>query len=1030
MPTPVSAARQCLTPEAAAALDDAVAVARRRGHGQTTSLHMISSLLSLPSSSLREACARARQGAGAYSARVQFKALELSLTVSLDRLPSISYNRTEIGPPVSNSLMAAIKRSQANQRRQPENYTFYHQQQMQQKQLHQSCSSSIPVVKVELQNLVVSILDDPLVSRVFGEAGFRNFDIKMALLRKGAGGFYTPQVGGCTSRYKRPNPPLFLCNFPFVGCFPGDDENMRRIFEIMRREKKRCPLLVGVSAGHALKMLLEKMSKGLGFSDGLFSGLRVVCIKDEIFRCLNVDFDDGPLRLKVEEVEKMVEGCKVVVNFGDLNELGVDSDENVDGVRILVKRLGKLVEVYGGKLWVTGAAASYEVYFKVLKKFPTIEDDWDLEILPITSFKFSVGGTYPRSSYYNLDMFPLSVVVLLIKWQPVWMLFNVSLMESFVPLGGFFSMPPETKSPLRNDCRDLARCHLCNEKYEQEVAGLSNAEQYHQSSLPSWLNPAEPSPQSSSPSSKGEDDSLLLNAKITALGKKWDDICRQHHFGQTFLKGYQYTHFPGKRENETNNGCNSSTRSPNSSSKGIGSLDIHSKPDKNLNTLPKNSEIPAEAEGINDSFNAGTNDVLQRSPSSVTSVTTDLGLGIISNCPSQPSSFYHDPRDPKSIYKALVERICYQEEAISAIVETISKKPQMGPRNVWIHIRGPDKLGKKKLGLALAEILYGSRECLVYADLSFQNVSTRVETLFHEKLPNKYELRMRGITVIDFLVEKLSKKPSVVFLENIDKADLVVQNSLLEAVKEGRLTDLKGREITISNCIFIASSQTARNGKEELNKYSEKDILNAEGSLLRMIIGFDLNEDPTKQNPVFLNKRRPIGENTILDYRERARKASKSSLDQLGLDLNLPADDGGEKLDISSGNSESDSGFSESSTTWVEDFEGLIDRTVVFRAVDFDGLSERVSEEINSYLRFAGGFGCSVEIETNVMCQILAGRYLFGNKRVEDWIKNVVRRAFSEVVGKFGTSACSFLKIVGCEGASCEELLPGRIFAG
>ncbi|CAA0834400.1 Double Clp-N motif-containing P-loop nucleoside triphosphate hydrolases superfamily protein [Striga hermonthica] len=1002
MPTPVSAARQCLTPEAAAALDDAVAVSRRRGHGQTTSLHMISSLLALPSSSLREACARARHGAGAYSTRVQFKALELSLTVSLDRLPSNSYNRTEIGPPVSNSLMAAIKRSQANQRRQPENYTFYHQQQMQQKQLNQSYSSSIPVVKVELQNLVVSILDDPLVSRVFGEAGFRNFDIKMALLRKGAGGFYSPQVVGYTSRYKRPNPPLFLCNFPFVGCFPGDDENLRRIFEIMRREKKRCPLLVGVSAGDALKMLLEKMSKGLGFSDGLFNGLRVVCIKDEISRCLNGDFDDGPLRLKLEEMEKMVEGCKVVVNFGDFNELGVESEDiNVDGLRILVKRLGKLVEVYGGKLWITGVAASYEVYFKVLKKFPTIEDDWDLEILPITSFKVSVGGTYPKSS----------------------------LMESFVPLGGFFSMPSETKSPLGNACQDVARCHLCDEKYEQEVAGISNAG--HQSILPSWLHPAEPSPQSFSASLKGKDDSLLLNAKITALGKKWDDICRQHHFGQSFLKEYQYTHVPGfriaegKKENETNNGCYSSTRSPNSSSKGISSSDIHPKPDKNLNTLPKNSEISAEPEGISDSFNVGTNYVFQRSPSSVSSVTTDLGLGIIS--PINADMFFSNC--PKSIYRALVERICNQEEAISAIVETISKKSRMGPCNVWIHIRGPDKLGKKKLGLALAEILYGSRECLVYADLSFQNVSTRVETLFHQNLPNKYELRMRGTTVIDFLVEKLSKKPSVVFLENIDKADLVVQNSLLEAVKKGRLTDLKGREITISNCMFIGSSQTAQNGKEKSNKYAEEVILNAKGGLLRMMIGFDLNEDPAKQNPVFLNKRRPIEENTIVDYRERACKASKSSLDHLGLDLNLPAD-GGEIFDISSRNSESDSG-SENSTTWVEDFEGLIDRTVVFSPVDFDGLSERVSEEINSCLRLAGGFRCSVEIETNVMRQILAGMYLFGNKRIEDWIKNVVRRAFLEVVGKFGTSVCSFLKIVGCEGTLlCEELLPGQIFAG
>lgn len=139
MPTPVSTARQCLTQDAAQALDEAVAVARRRGHAQTTSLHAVSALLSLSSSSalpLRDACTRARNGA--YSARIQFKALELCLGVSLDRLPSSPHRSEE--PPVSNSLMAAIKRSQASQRRQPESFHLYHQQQQQ--------SSSVSMVKV------------------------------------------------------------------------------------------------------------------------------------------------------------------------------------------------------------------------------------------------------------------------------------------------------------------------------------------------------------------------------------------------------------------------------------------------------------------------------------------------------------------------------------------------------------------------------------------------------------------------------------------------------------------------------------------------------------------------------------------------------------------------------------------------------------------------------------------------------------------------------------------------------------------
>ncbi|GMY08243.1 protein smax1-like 7, partial [Fagus crenata] len=171
MPTPVSVARHCLTPKAAHALDVAEAVARRRGHAQTTSPHVVSALLSLPSSTLRDACARARNSA--YSPRLQFKALELCLSVSLDRVPS---TQLVDDLPVSNSLMASIKLSQANQQRQPENFHLFQQISQQ-----STSSSSISCVKVELQHLILSILDDPVVSRVFAKAGFRSSEIKLAI---------------------------------------------------------------------------------------------------------------------------------------------------------------------------------------------------------------------------------------------------------------------------------------------------------------------------------------------------------------------------------------------------------------------------------------------------------------------------------------------------------------------------------------------------------------------------------------------------------------------------------------------------------------------------------------------------------------------------------------------------------------------------------------------------------------------------------------------------------------------------------
>lgn len=74
---------------------------------------------------------------------------------------------------------------------------------------------------------------------------------------------------------------------------------------------------------------------------------------------------------------------------------------------------------------------------------------------------------------------------------------SCSLMESFVPLGGFFSSPCELKGQFSGSYQFTSRCHQCNEKCEQEVAALSkggfsaSVADHHQPNLPSWLQMAE-----------------------------------------------------------------------------------------------------------------------------------------------------------------------------------------------------------------------------------------------------------------------------------------------------------------------------------------------------------------------------------------------------------------------------------------------------------------------------------------------------------------------------------------------------------
>ncbi|XP_073124366.1 protein SMAX1-LIKE 7-like [Henckelia pumila] len=1068
MPTPVNAARQCLTQEAAAALDDAVAVARRRGHAQTTSMHMVSSLLSLPNSSLREACMRTRNNA--YSTRVQFKALELSLSVALDRLPSSQAGKIE-QPAVSNSLMAAVKRSQANQRRQPENFSYYQQQQQQ----YSSCSS-VPIVKVELQNLILSILDDPLVSRVFGEAGFRSYDIKTATLRPG-NSFHAPHLFGYSSRYKRPNPPLFLCNFgsgdsisevggkgfnfPFMGCFPRD-ENSRRIGEVMVKNKKRNPLLLGVSSGDALRSFLDVVRRKI---DGVLpvglSGLSVICVKDEILRFANGDLDQDSLKLRLEEVERMVEntlGNGVVLNFGDLKVLCGDV-VCIDGLNYLVSKLTGLLQIHGGKLWLIGAAATHEIHFKFLNKFPSIEDDWDLQTLPITSLTFSMGGSYPRSS----------------------------LMESFVPLGGFFSMPSDTKNTLGSSCHYVVRCHLCNEKCEQEVKALSNGGtcdsdlEQSQSSLPSWLQISEYSTQNGLSDLKAKDDRLSLNAKVSGIQKKWDSICQHHHYNQSFSKGYtsqfsypfpRVTGFQVSEEGKENASKHSNESSPEQGSKKVisclstdlwqspslkepNTLDVLSEtnnPDLLSKPVENPSNFDRELGGLKLSASSASINNGRKSP---TSVTTDLGLGTVSAATNKEFEKHGDQthmstlkqyevNDPKVLYKSLVKRVGdRQEEAIYTVVEAITRYHTKmtglhgaSRSDAWFNFRGPDRLGKRKLGLALAEMLYGSANSFIFADLSFQDETTHSDALWNLQVMNKYDVSMRG-TVVDYLVEKLSKRPSVVFLENVEKADLVVQNSLFHAAKTGRFMDLSGREVNISNSMFLVTTSFKKDsycffGGNERAEYSEEEMSVVKGRSIQIWIGFDLNDDPTSENstqsdPISVNKRKLTGSSSrgrstdrtgILDMSKRAHKGVDRCLD-----LNLPAD-ASETPSKQEPESESSS---ENSKSWLEDLEWKIDRVVVFEPFDFEKRAEKLIKEMKECSNKIFGFECSLEIESNVMQQLLAAAYLFDITKVEDWIERVLKQGFLEAIGKYSIDERSVVKLITCDGGFCEDRQAGSL---
>ncbi|KAK1570672.1 hypothetical protein Q3G72_005579 [Acer saccharum] len=1109
MPTPVTVARQCLTPDAAHALDEAVSVARRRGHAQTTSLHAVSALLSLPSSSLREACARARNCA--YSPRLQFKALELCLSVSLDRQSS---SQLTGDPPVSNSLMAAIKRSQANQRRQPENFHLYNQLPQ-----HSSSSSSVTVVKVELQHLILSILDDPVVSRVFSEAGFRSSEIKMAIVRPLHSHLYK------FPRSRAPPPPIFLCNYPgenpdpvpgrrglggftfpgFGGFVAGDDES-RRIGEVLVKRRKN-PLLLGVCANAALNSFRESVEENNKNNDNIkkttsvlpveLSGLNMVSIQNDVSRFITENGDEKSLSVRFEEVGMLIEqnlGAGVVVNYGDLKVFVDGGDDNSnsnnshndnengggksDAVSHVVAHLTRLVQRYGVKMWLIGAAATPETYSKFLSRFPSIDKDWNLERLPITSLRpSSMAGSFPKSS----------------------------LMESFVPFGGFFSTPSDLKSPLNSLYQGVSRCHQCNEKCEQEMAafskGGSNASiaDQCQSSLPPWLQMAE------SGTNKGldleaKDDRRVLSTKVTGVQKKWDDICQNLHHNRPFPNPSIYqvgSQFPtvmgfrfleDKKENANNSSINTTNAPPNENScvnvnsgipidlENMSALNsVHPFPtdskSKNESCLSKLVEKPlkagAESGGLRSACslsNSSVGDGSQTSPTSVTSVTTDLGLGLssaptdedhaelspeLSGClsasvdivnehlpaQSSPSSCpdlhcHFDLSNFKMLFSALSERVGWQDEAIGMISQIIAncrkgnenRHGASARADVWFNFVGPDKHGKRKIAIALAEILYGSKENLICADISSQDGMINAYPIFSHQDASGYSMEFRGKTVVDYVAGELSKKPlSIVFLENVDKADVQVRSSLSKAIKTGKFSDSHGREVSISNSIFVTTSSMKGSKIISSGTYSEESILRAKSRPIQIqvepALGNSTNSLITMRkdlsHPILVNKRKLIGRNEYPEQHEvseMVKRAHKSPT--RNLDLNLPAE-GEEVKDTDDGNSDNDS--SESSKSWLQDIYNHVVETVVFKQFDFDALAKKMSKDINEIFHKTVGSECLLEIDSKVMEQLLAAAYLSNRNRVvEDWLQDVLRREFIEVRKRYNLTSHSIVKLITC----------------
>ena len=333
---------------------------------------MASSLLSSQSVILRQACVRSHPNT---SHPLQCRALELCFSVALDRLPN-SNSKENLQPPISNALLAALKRAQANQRRGcPE------QQQQ-----------PLLAVKVEIEQLIISILDDPSVSRVMREASFSSPAVKSAVEKsvlnfekssvsstlKSAGvGPPAPLLFGNQSLYLNPR---LMSNDD--GGESEEREEVRKALDVMLRRKERNPILVGDSDPlSVVKEVLKKIG-GNQLGPEFPRRIEVISLEKKLSK-----FVDGALQVSLifrefgDSVGHLIDGgAAVVLDAGDLLWL-VEKSGGSFGAAVIAETKKLLDRFSGqGKIWLLGCASS-ATYLRLQDRHPSVELDWDLKAL-------------------------------------------------------------------------------------------------------------------------------------------------------------------------------------------------------------------------------------------------------------------------------------------------------------------------------------------------------------------------------------------------------------------------------------------------------------------------------------------------------------------------------------------------------------------------------------------------------------------------------------------------------------------------
>ncbi|XP_061354662.1 protein SMAX1-LIKE 3-like [Gastrolobium bilobum] len=809
---------QALTPEATTLVKQAVNLATRRGHSHVTPLHVASAMLATSTSLLHKACLQF------HSHPLQYKALELCFNVSLNRLPASTPSPLLCpqysNPSLSNALVAAFKRAQAHQRR----GSIENQQQ------------PILALKIEVEQLIISILDDPSVSRVMREAGFSSTLVK-SRVEQAISMEVCSQQPTSRNQSKEVNTKLQVLGSNNVspsrsfGQFGGSffksidhanndvDDVTSALSELV--SKRRNTVIVGESLANAegvARGVMDRLERGI--VQGELRYVQFVSLPLISFK--NISKEE--VERKLVELRRVVKSCVgrgFIIYLGDLKWLFEfwsnyceERNDYYCSVEHMVMELKKLISGNGesGRLWLMGIA-TFRTYMKCKICHPSLET-----ILQLQPFTIPVGSL---SLGLNFDS----------DFQTQERRKVIFKDESF-----------EDRAKVH---KYLTCCRDCSLNFEKEAQSIPSSIRKKEctSSLPTWLQNFK------------EERSLIMedqeNRKLKDICKKWNSFCSSVHGHASNLERKFWL-------------ASSSPSSPTSVSSHEKKSSLYlSHRNWPLISVPK--EVPKECELYTETIsddcyegnlimfmperNVPKPDLLSNPNSSPNSASSSEA---VDGLDSTQMFKEHNAENLKILYDELEKKFPQQKEIIKEIASTIllcrsgikKGKSELVKRDekqeTWMFFLGVDSHAKEMMSKELAKVIFGSYSNFVSIGTS-RFSSPRADST-HEELKNKRPRDEFGSTYVQRFGEAVNENPHrVFFMDDLEQVDYFSQKGVKQAIESGSITLPGGESVPLKDAIVIFSCESLNSvsrtcsparttpsaenkGKENNDKLEEKTL--------------------------------------------------------------------------------------------------------------------------------------------------------------------------------------------------------------